>query len=409
MELLNLINEINAIVLLIKDERIVYANHYANSFYGYDNLTGMEVIGTIVPKVESSGRDLDNLIKSLEKDTEKYHLNINENIKAGGDVVWIVWSNSQYIDKQGNKMLLSVGIEATNYVSKIRMIEATFKNSLDGIAMVNRELKILDCNTSFFEMIGFKTKDELFKMDGDDTSPFRRYIVELAGELLSGLDENDSARVQREFQRYDGTSFFVDAVYSAIRNLKGEIVGYVINIRDNSDMYKKATTDRLTQIYNRMHFEELAVFEIKRSLRDGNSLSLILCDIDHFKNVNDSYGHLCGDLVLKGITSEIKHMLRATDIFARVGGEEFAILLPSTNGNDAFRHVQKIKDAIEGKSFNYDLNNFGVTMSFGISELNLKASKEKSLEELFKLADQRLYYSKEHGRNRITYMDEESN
>lgn len=408
MDEISLINQTNTIVLLIKDKKIAYSNRYANSFFGYDNMIGVDVIGTIVPKTESSGRDLENLIENLQKNPQKYQLNINENITSRGDVVWIVWSNSQYIDSNGEKLLLSIGIEATDFVERKKMNETIFHNSLNGIAMINPQLNVMDCNYSFIKMLGFKSKEELFKEDRDETSAFRRYVKELSKELLDDLKKHDSAIVQREFLRYDGKSFVADAVYSAIKNLKGEIVGYVINLHDNTDMYRKATTDKLTKIYNRMHFEELAIYEIKRSLRTGNHLSLIICDIDHFKIVNDTYGHLCGDIVLKGITSEIKSMLRATDIFARVGGEEFAILLPATSGKDAYNLAQKIKNAIAGKTFDYDYNTFGVTMSFGISELisQLKSEMniEKSLMDLFKLVDQRLYYSKEHGRNRITYI-----
>jgi diguanylate cyclase (GGDEF)-like protein/PAS domain S-box-containing protein len=408
MDIISLLNQTSAIVLLIKDKRIVYANKYANFFYGYDDLVDRDVIGTIVPRTETSGRDLDDLIENIEKNPNKYHFNINENITVRGDVVWIIWSNSQYKDPNGEKMLLSVGMEATDFVNRSRKLEDIFNNSLDGIALISSDFKIVDCNSSFMKMIGFDSKEELLKVDRDESSTFKSHIKELLIEKLDILKKNVSIRTHQDFQRYDGSSFVVDAVLSAIRNIKEEIVGYVLNIRDSTDIYKKATTDRLTKIYNRMHFEELAESEIRRSWRTRDNLSLILCDIDHFKNVNDTYGHLCGDQVLKGIASDIKSMLRATDIFARVGGEEFAILLPATNGADACKLAIKIKNGIEKKQFSYGDNELGVTMSFGISELNFEISMEKSMEDLFKLADQRLYYSKEHGRNRITYTNMES-
>ncbi|MBF0228887.1 MAG: diguanylate cyclase [Desulfamplus sp.] len=225
----------------------------------------------------------------------------------------------------------------------------------------------------------------------------------MINELLNSLKTQEFVRIQREFNRYDGTSFILDGVFSKVRNLKGEIIGYVANLRDNTEIYRKATTDMLTQIYNRAHFEELARHEINNSLRYKKLLSFILCDIDHFKKVNDTYGHLCGDLVLKELASEIKNMLRDSDIFARVGGEEFAILLPVTNKKAAYHVAEKIRDAIEKKTFIYDGNEFQVTMSFGISELNTKIDRVISLKELLGLADKRLYSSKEHGRNRITY------
>lgn len=91
-----------------------------------------------------------------------------------------------------------------------------------------------------------------------------------------------------------------------------------------------------------------------------------------------------------------------------MGGEEFAVLLPSTNGKDACGLAQKIRGIVEKIPFDYDRKTFGITMSFGISESNYGINKEISLQDLLKLADQRLYYSKEHGRNRVTYLEDVS-
>jgi len=96
-------------------------------------------------------------------------------------------------------------------------------------------------------------------------------------------------------------------------------------------------------------------------------------------------------------------MLRESDIFARVGGEEFAILLPVTNGEAAYNVAEKIRGVIEERDFVYDGKQLKITMSFGISELDTKIDGARSLKELLELADKRLYSSKEHGRNRITY------
>ena len=107
------------------------------------------------------------------------------------------------------------------------------------------------------------------------------------------------------------------------------------------------------------------------------------------------------DFILKNIASTISNIIRAADIFARVGGEEFAILLPSTNGKNACQLAKIIKDTIEKKTFTYESNEIYITMSFGIAELN-SINTEKNLKELYNLADQRLYNSKNHGRNCIT-------
>ncbi len=372
MDLKNLIDQTKTIVLLIKDGKIVYANTYAISFFGYDNLIDLPIIGTIVPLMETTGRNLEKAIDNIEKNPERHPLHVNENVTAKGDHVWVIWSNSQYTTQNRETMLLSVGMEVTGIVKRQKSLESVFTNSLDGIAFLDPEFIIVDYNTPFMNMMGFNTEEEMKRVRTDESSSYGEYIRGFINKILDSFKTQESIRIQREFKRYDGTSFIADGVFSKIRNLKGEIIGYVANLRDNTEIYRKATTDMLTQIYNRRHFEELAGHELNNSLRYRKPLSLILCDIDHFKKVNDNYGHLCGDMVLKEIASEIKYKLRDSDIFARVGGEEFAILLPATNIGSAYHVAEKIRGTIEAKLFIYDAQEFRVTMSFGISELDTK-------------------------------------
>jgi diguanylate cyclase (GGDEF)-like protein/PAS domain S-box-containing protein len=398
----SLIDQAQAIVLLISEGRIAYANEYAVSFYGYDNLIGASVVGTIVPKEETCGRKMETLIEDIEKDPARYSLNVNQNITASGDIVWIVWSNSQYICANGERMLLSVGIEATYFIERNRMLETVYNHSLSGIAMVDIETHVIDCNDSFYKMIGFDSKEELLRIDRDNNSTFRKYVDELSYDILDWLRDNDSVFVQHPFKKYGGGMFVADALYSKVRDQRGRVYGHVVNIHDNTDMYTKATTDPLTKIYNKMHFEALAEHEINIAWRYGTPLSVIMCDIDYFKKVNDTYGHLCGDLVLKEVTSEITKMLRDSDVFARVGGEEFAILLPVTTRDTAYEVAERIRRAIAERLFCCDGKSFSVTMSFGISELDTSIHRDKPLKELLALADSRLYASKNQGRNRTT-------
>ncbi|MBF0230832.1 MAG: PAS domain S-box protein, partial [Desulfamplus sp.] len=97
MELKNLIDQTKTIVLLIRDGKIVYANAYANSFFGYDNMIDLPVIGTIVPTMETTGRNLEKVLENIEENPEEYPLHVNENVTAKGNHVWVIWSNSQYV------------------------------------------------------------------------------------------------------------------------------------------------------------------------------------------------------------------------------------------------------------------------------------------------------------------------
>ena len=157
---------------------------------------------------------------------------------------------------------------------------------------------------------------------------------------------------------------------------------------------KLATIDDLTQVYNRRKIYELAGYEIDRSIRYKHPLSVIMIDIDHFKKINDSYGHDIGDKILQQVCDSISAIIRKPDIFGRVGGEEFMLLLPETSGDDASDFAERIRTTIEQKEFETVKN---VTISLGVTE----CVEEDNILPLFKRADNALYTAKNDGRNRV--------
>jgi diguanylate cyclase (GGDEF)-like protein/PAS domain S-box-containing protein len=154
-----------------------------------------------------------------------------------------------------------------------------------------------------------------------------------------------------------------------------------------------AQHDHLTNIYNRKHFDEMLELELSRFKRYGEKGSLIMFDIDHFKKVNDSYGHDLGDEVLKSVTKRVQGMLRESDIFARWGGEEFVLLLPHTDYQGACEKAEALRISISKLA----ITKVGhITCSFGVADLR----EEESKESLFKRLDRALYRAKREGRNR---------
>ncbi|MCP4024053.1 MAG: diguanylate cyclase, partial [Desulfobacteraceae bacterium] len=160
--------------------------------------------------------------------------------------------------------------------------------------------------------------------------------------------------------------------------------------------------DDLTKIYNRRYFFTRLKEEIERAQRFDLSLSLLFMDIDFFKKVNDTHGHLAGDHVLVAIANLIKQNLRRIDVVARYGGEEIAVILPETGSDNALIAAEKIRKVIENHAFDIgDSKKIKITASFGISSLDMVASKlSRNPEELVKLADEALYIVKENGRNK---------
>lgn len=164
----------------------------------------------------------------------------------------------------------------------------------------------------------------------------------------------------------------------------------------HEEIYRLTTIDGLTQVYNKRYFVETMEREIGRAQRYRRDLSLIMFDIDHFKNINDTYGHLAGDYVLKQLAAVIKSRIRREDILARYGGEEFAIILPEIDSYNAFQFAEKIRRLTEKAVFKFEDTEIPVTISVGVSSLSPDVHDPQ---EFIKLADQNLYEAKSKGRN----------
>jgi diguanylate cyclase len=160
---------------------------------------------------------------------------------------------------------------------------------------------------------------------------------------------------------------------------------------------RRATHDNLTGLPNRDAYQARLAEELLRRNRYGGSLALVVGDVDHFKRINDNYGHLAGDKVLQLIARSLRKNLRDVDFIARYGGEEFVILMPETNTADAMIAAEKLRAKIENSPFNFKKERVPITMSFGVSEFHALESPDA----VFDRADKALYQAKNEGRNRI--------
>ena len=159
-----------------------------------------------------------------------------------------------------------------------------------------------------------------------------------------------------------------------------------------------ARVDPLTGVHSRRAFNEAAEIEIQRALRYGQPLSLIMVDLDHFKAVNDTYGHTTGDAVLASFTHTISQEVREFDVVGRVGGEEFAVLLPNTEVTEALRVAERMRLAVAGSELQADGDLLRYTASFGVAGFD---PRELSLNRFVDRADRALYEAKRTGRNRV--------
>jgi len=166
--------------------------------------------------------------------------------------------------------------------------------------------------------------------------------------------------------------------------------------------------DALTGVYNRRYLMEQLVKEVERSARYHHPLSLMLCDVDHFKRINDTYGHQCGDETLVQFSQTLRSCLRETDWISRYGGEEFVIVLPETNLSAAAQVAERCRAALAKEPFNIGNQSLPVTASFGVSGWQEGVPTGAEVSKLIALADTGVYASKQNGRNRVTVQAQEN-
>ncbi|HEX2583988.1 MAG TPA: diguanylate cyclase [Steroidobacteraceae bacterium] len=165
--------------------------------------------------------------------------------------------------------------------------------------------------------------------------------------------------------------------------------------------------DALTGVYNRRYLMEQLVKEVDRSARYHHPLSLMLCDVDHFKRINDTYGHQCGDETLVQFSQTLRGCLRETDWISRYGGEEFVIVLPETNLSAAAQVAERCRAALAKEPLKISNQSLPVTASFGVSGWQEGVPVGAEVSKLIAVADTGVYASKQNGRNRVTVQAQE--
>ncbi|MCX6080932.1 MAG: diguanylate cyclase [Chloroflexi bacterium] len=192
---------------------------------------------------------------------------------------------------------------------------------------------------------------------------------------------------------------------SLLAGNSGEAIGSLITLYnitrqkvDEIRLNELAISDPLTGSYNRRYFYEMAHTYIEQAQRTARSLSILMLDLDHFKQINDTYGHVKGDLVLQKVVAACKSLVRPADIFSRFGGEEFVLAMPETSLRDALVIAERLRRVIE--ALKDDLSGMSITASLGVADSG--GDPGVSLDELLRRADEAMYASKHAGRNRVT-------
>ncbi|BBG65770.1 diguanylate cyclase/phosphodiesterase (GGDEF & EAL domains) with PAS/PAC sensor [Hydrogenimonas sp.] len=198
--------------------------------------------------------------------------------------------------------------------------------------------------------------------------------------------------------------FIARAIYrSAIRQSKEEKERLERLVKERThEIELLSKTDSLTGLWNRGYLEEMLEIEFKRARRYGHNVSIAVVDLDHFKHINDNFGHMAGDEVLRQVSEHIRSCIRETDFVGRYGGEEIVVILPETDIKTAKVIAEKIRETIEANPVEFEGQTINVTSSIGVSNLR---PEHKDYLEVFAEADEALYHAKENGRNMVVVSE----
>ena len=268
-----------------------------------------------------------------------------------------------------------------------------FDQSRDGIVVINREGKVLAANPAFRDMLGYSHSEvlQLKVWDWD-----AHYDEAAFHEFMKTLSE-DGQMLETVHLKRDGTKMEVEIALSCTDFIGEKLVFCVqrdVTQRKANErrIHQMMTTDELTGLLNRREFNQRLEHELNRKDRYANQCALVMLDVDHFKSINDHYGHPTGDQVLVTVSKLIASQVREVDSIARWGGEEFLILLPETDAEQATRVAEKLRIALQAQKL---VQVGGVTASFGVTEYR----QGDDTDALIKRADAALYEAKSAGRN----------
>jgi diguanylate cyclase (GGDEF)-like protein/PAS domain S-box-containing protein len=282
-------------------------------------------------------------------------------------------------------------------------LRSLVRHASDIVTILDRDGTVLYEGSSAWYILGYRTKELVGRplsafASPEQTEPFQQFIEKLL-QLPGGL-----ASTELSLRHNDGSWRIFEAIG---KNLLHEpaVAGIVMNLRDvterkrlMAELERLSESDALTGTLNRRGFLKIAEREFKRARRLSRSLSIVLLDIDHFKAVNDRFGHAAGDMVLATVADCCRKHIRDMDVLARYGGEEFIFLLVDASLEDAQKIVTRLKERIAECRVNTIKGEVSVTASFGLACIN---SNTTEVETAIRLADEALYEAKNAGRNCI--------
>jgi len=388
------------ILIVSKDGNIVKTNDFAASFYG---ISKEELENKTVFDINTAGKEY--LMEFIKRGLENYYQRclFKHKTKYGEkDVETSVIP----ITYKGKKHLLCIVediSEKTHIKTELELKEELLKNIYENaqvcILIYDEEFRILQASPWCFRLLEYKIEE----LNGKKITDI---IVENNESTISVLKPRPYQKIASVFtlKRVNGKPIQAKLITSVIIHQANMLnIATIYDIQEElkqREVYKVLSeTDELTKAYNRRFFDEILDALVETYKNKTAPFSLIIFDIDDFKKINDTYGHDAGDLILKRISELVKANIRQEDIFCRIGGEEFVIILKQIDIFGAYVVSEKLRKIVETTNFTYKDKTIKTTISLGVAEFGKNDTKET----LFKKADRALYVSKTSGKN-MSYL-----
>lgn len=368
--------------------------------YTLEELTGRSL--KLLQGPDTDAEVIDRLRTCLRE--ERYFEGTAVNYRKDGSTYTVHWNITPIHDEDGMLThFMSVQQDITAYLnaeSKNRLLALALDATSDPVILTDAQANILFVNQAFSQVTGYSTEEVMGKTPALLRSG--KHDQDFYKALRETLTRGDNFRATFINRRHDGALYHAEQSISPISDAKGHITHYISVSKDISDrvgmeeaLREAAIQDKLTGLYNRRHGEQLLAEAFKNAMLKERPLNVIVCDIDHFKQINDRFGHLAGDRVLAKFGQILRQSVRGNDAVIRWGGEEFVILINDCPQAPAIERVERIRGCIEAHQ---DEVVGSVTMSFGLATL----IQGETIEQAVARADAALYEAKHAGRNRLS-------
>lgn len=405
------------IALVDREGRPIESNPAFQKMLGYSGEELSRMVFTEFTHPEDVSNDLAFFTELVDGKRDHYQIE-KRYIRKDGQVIWANLLVSLFPSTNDESPYVIGMVEDITerklHIEKLRLYEKVIEKTLQGIIITDKEGAILFVNQAFTAITGYSMEEALGKNLRTLYSKTQDDIF--CKNLWATIYETGQWQGEIWSKRKNGDLYAEWLNMSSLQNDKGEVTNYIAVFSDitqlklnqqkleeaNEELHRLSYMDGLTNVMNRRFFDESLDREWKRAIENKTPVSLILLDIDFFKNYNDTYGHQSGDDCLKQVATALKGTLkRSVDWVARFGGEEFAVVLPNTDVEGASRVAEALRSSVEALRIPHVQSKVSEYVTISVGVATLIPDWVSKPEELISAADQMLYQAKQDGRNRV--------